>query len=106
MLAAISSTRFCSSVARRLLGPQIALRAPCGPRTCALRPSGVRACPIAFRAPWRPLDVSGTANGAAGHSVLPCIDKERDNGLFAKSFGGFQPVQTLNKYEARAVCPD
>jgi hypothetical protein len=24
--------------------------------------------------------------------VLPCIDKERDNGLFAKSFGCFQPV--------------
>src|SRR6202007_2663464 len=40
------------------------------------------------------------------HSVLPCIDKERDNGGFAKSFGGFQPVQTLNKHEARTVRPD
>jgi hypothetical protein len=37
--------------------------------------------------------------------VLPCIDKERDNGLFAKSFGGFQPVQTFDKYETRAVRP-
>ena len=33
--------------------------------------------------------------------VFPCIDKERDNGLFAKSFGCFQPVQTFDKYEAR-----
>ena len=30
--------------------------------------------------------------------MLPCIDKERDNGLFAKSFGCFQPVQTFDKY--------
>ena len=37
--------------------------------------------------------------------VFPCIDKERDNGLFAKSFGCFQPVQTFDKYEARAVRP-
>ena len=40
-----------------------------------------------------------------GYSVLPCIDKERDNGLFAKRFGGFQAVQTLNKHEARAIRP-
>ena len=40
-----------------------------------------------------------------GYSVLPCIDKERDNGLFAKSFGCLQPVQTFDKYEARAVRP-
>jgi hypothetical protein len=37
--------------------------------------------------------------------VLPRIDKKRNDGLFAKSFGGLQPVQTLNKYEARAVWP-
>jgi hypothetical protein len=37
--------------------------------------------------------------------VLPHIDKEDDNGLFAKRFGGLQPVQTLNKYKARAVGP-
>ena len=37
--------------------------------------------------------------------MLPRIDKKRDDGLFAKSFGGLQPVQTLNKYEARAVWP-
>jgi hypothetical protein len=41
-----------------------------------------------------------------GYSVLPCIDKERDNGLFAKSFGCFQSVQTFDKYEARAVRPN
>jgi hypothetical protein len=28
--------------------------------------------------------------------VLPCIDKEGDNGLFAKRLGGLQPMQTLN----------
>ncbi len=38
--------------------------------------------------------------------MLPRIDKERDNGLFAKSFGCFQPVQTLDKYEAPAVRPN
>jgi hypothetical protein len=27
--------------------------------------------------------------------MLPGIDKKRDDGLFAKSFGGLQPVQTL-----------
>ena len=37
------------------------------------------------------------------HSMLPRIDKKRDDGLFAKRLGGLQPVQTLNKYEARAV---
>ena len=36
---------------------------------------------------------------------LRCIDKECGDSLFAKSFGGLQPVQTLNKYEARAVRP-
>jgi hypothetical protein len=30
------------------------------------------------------------------------IDKGRCDSLFAKSFGGLQPVQTLNKHEARA----
>jgi hypothetical protein len=38
--------------------------------------------------------------------VFPRIDKEGDDGLFAKRFGGLEPVQTLNKYEARAVGPD
>jgi hypothetical protein len=28
--------------------------------------------------------------------VPPCIDKECGDSLFAKSFGGLQPVQTLN----------
>ena len=40
---------------------------------------------------------------ALGRLVLPRIDKEGDDGLFAKRLGGLQPVQTLNKYEARAV---
>ena len=40
-----------------------------------------------------------------GHSVLPRIDKERNDGLLAKRLGGLQPVQTLNKHEARAVRP-
>ena len=39
-------------------------------------------------------------------SVLPRIHKEGDDGFFAKRLGGLQPVQTLNKYEARAVRPD
>jgi hypothetical protein len=38
--------------------------------------------------------------------MLPRVDKKRDDGLFAKRLGGLQPVQTLNKYEARAVGPD
>src|SRR5690242_8988477 len=46
------------------------------------------------------------ANGGASHSVLPCINKECDDGLFTKSFGSFQPVQTLNKHKARTVRPD
>ena len=71
---------------------------------CFTTPSGLGV--VASGAPSRPLDVSGTANGAAGYSVLPRIDKERDNGLFAKRFGGFQAVQTLNKHEAHAVRPD
>jgi hypothetical protein len=29
-----------------------------------------------------------TANGAAGHSVLPRIDEEGDDSLFAKRLGG------------------
>jgi hypothetical protein len=37
--------------------------------------------------------------------ALPCIDKEGDNCLFAKRFGGLSPVQTLNKHEAPAVRP-
>jgi len=38
--------------------------------------------------------------------VLPCIDKEGDNGLFAERLGGLQSVQTLDKYEARPVRPN
>ena len=38
---------------------------------------------------------------APGRLVLPRIDKEGDGGLFAKRLGGLQPVQTLNKYDAR-----
>jgi hypothetical protein len=37
--------------------------------------------------------------------VLRRIDKEADDGLFAKRLGSLQPVQTLNEYEARAVRP-
>jgi hypothetical protein len=37
--------------------------------------------------------------------VPPRIDKEGDDGLFAKRFGGPQPVQTLYKYKARAIRP-
>ena len=38
--------------------------------------------------------------------MLPCIDKEGDNGLFAERLGGLQSVQTLHKYEARPVRPN
>ena len=38
--------------------------------------------------------------------MLPRIDKERDDGLFAKRLGGLQPMQTLNEYEARPVRPN
>ena len=38
--------------------------------------------------------------------MLPRIHKEGDDGFFAERLGGLQPVQTLNKYEARAVRPD
>ena len=38
-------------------------------------------------------------------SVLRRIDKEADDGLFAKRLGSLQPVQTLNEYEARPVSP-
>ena len=51
----------------------------------------IAACPRERRAP--------------GHSVLPRIDKECDDGFFAKRLGGLQPVQTLNKHETRAVRP-
>jgi hypothetical protein len=37
--------------------------------------------------------------------VLPRIDKEGDDGLFAKRFGGLQSVQTLYKYKARSIRP-
>jgi hypothetical protein len=43
---------------------------------------------------------------APGHSVLPRIDKEGDDGLFAKRLGGLQPVQTFDEHEARAVWRD
>jgi hypothetical protein len=48
---------------------------------------------------------SGTANGAAGYSVLPCIDKEGDYGLFTKRFGSLQSMQTFYKYKARSIRP-
>ena len=47
-----------------------------------------------------------SARATLGCSVLPRIHKEGDDGFFAKRLGGLQPVQTLNKYEARAVRPD
>ena len=47
-----------------------------------------------------------SATATLGCSVLPRIHKEGDDGFFAKRLGGLQPVQTLNKYEARAVRPD
>jgi hypothetical protein len=34
--------------------------------------------------------------GARRSSVLSSVDKEGGDSLFAKSFGGLQPVQTLN----------
>ena len=42
---------------------------------------------------------------APSRSVLPRIDKEADDGLFAERLGGFEAMQTLNEYEARAVRP-
>jgi hypothetical protein len=42
---------------------------------------------------------------APGHSMLPRIDKEGDDGLLAKRLGGLQPVQTFDEHEARAVWP-
>jgi hypothetical protein len=49
--------------------------------------------------------VSARANEGARPSVLWRIDKDADDGLFAKRLGSLQPVQTLNEYEARAVRP-
>jgi hypothetical protein len=40
---------------------------------------------------------------APSQSVLSRIDKEADDGRFAKRPSGLQPVQTLNEYEAGAV---
>jgi hypothetical protein len=37
--------------------------------------------------------------------VLPRIDKEAHNGLFAKRLGGLQAVQTFNEYKPLAVRP-
>jgi hypothetical protein len=37
--------------------------------------------------------------------VLSRIDKEGCDSFFAERFGGLQPVQTLNEYEAGAVRP-
>ena len=42
---------------------------------------------------------------APSQSVLPRIDKEADDGRFAKRLSGLQPVQTLNEHEAGAVHP-
>ena len=39
---------------------------------------------------------------APSQSVLPRVDKEADDGRFAKRLSGLQPVQTLNEYEAGA----
>ena len=38
--------------------------------------------------------------------MLLYIDKEGDNGLFAEALGSLQSVQTLDKYETRAVRPN
>jgi hypothetical protein len=38
-------------------------------------------------------------------SVLPHIDKEGGDSLFAKRFGGLQPVQTLYEYITRTIRP-
>jgi hypothetical protein len=46
-----------------------------------------------------------SARAALSRLALPWIDKEGDDGLLAERFGGLQPVQTLNKHEARAVGP-
>jgi hypothetical protein len=46
-----------------------------------------------------------SARAALSRLVLPCIDKEGDDGLSAKRFGGLWPVQTPNKHEAPAVRP-
>ena len=46
-----------------------------------------------------------SARAALSRLALPCIDKEGDNGLFAKRFGRLQPMQTLYKYKARAIHP-
>jgi len=59
--------------------------------------------PIKRRATRLECGLSATAT--LGCSVLPRIHKEGDDGFFAKRLGGLQPVQTLNKYEARAVHP-
>jgi hypothetical protein len=45
------------------------------------------------------------ANEGDHYSVLRRINKEADDGLFAKRLGRLQPVQALNEYEARAVSP-
>jgi hypothetical protein len=42
---------------------------------------------------------------ALGRLMLPRIDKEGDDGFFAKRLGGLQPVQTFDEHEARAVWP-
>ena len=42
---------------------------------------------------------------APSRSVLPCIDKEADDGLFAERLGGLEAMQTLDEYEAGAVHP-
>ena len=59
----------------------------------------LRTCTLAVRNPAK----QHLPQTSARHSMLPRIDKKRDDGLFAKRLGGLQPVQTLNEYEARAV---
>src|ERR1700692_2492057 len=45
------------------------------------------------------------SNDGVRYSVLSCIDKEADDGFFAKRLGGLQPMQAFNEHEAPAVRP-
>jgi hypothetical protein len=66
-----------------------------------------RGTPLArMRAGRAPLDPTNVHVGSSEpseatparprHSMLPRIDKKRDDRLFAKRLGGLQPVETLN----------
>src|SRR5215469_13086829 len=83
----VITERITSSFSRRLVEPAARENASSSLKrswACFTTPSGLGV--VASSAPSRPLDVSGTANGAAGYSVLPCIDKEGDDGPFATRF--------------------